>query len=123
MDRIRYMAELSIRRAIGFAGLAIGMVVLALSYDPVLALKTGSALLAIAAVILLWFSWQAPQRDVRGTEVWILLDFGPRPPDPKLQRVIGGILRDAYMRYCRYTGGTALAFWIFSLIATLFPGW
>lgn len=121
MERIRYLAELSVRRAVGFVGLGVGVTMLSLSYDAVLALKTASALLAITTVVLTWRAWLAPTRDIRDTEVWILMDQSRRPADPALQQLVGGILRETYLRYARMTMFAVLAFWGLSLLLTLAP--
>ena len=65
MDRIQVAAEISIGRAVGFGALAVGTVVLGLIFEPVLALKTGSALTLLMALVLLLKSEQARSRPYR----------------------------------------------------------
>ena len=51
MDRIRYFAELSVLRALGFTGLGVMTLMLGLSFDPRLALRTGALLAWIMSLI------------------------------------------------------------------------
>jgi hypothetical protein len=60
VDVIEAVVDHCIRRGLGFVGLAIGMVMLSLSYDFALALRIGADLLAVTAVVLLWGAWRAP---------------------------------------------------------------
>jgi hypothetical protein len=73
LDHLRSAADLSIRRACGFAGLGIGCTMLALAFDFALALRIGGDLLAMGCGILLLAAWWAPYRDLRHAEIWYLM--------------------------------------------------
>jgi hypothetical protein len=72
-DVLTSVADLSIRRACGFALLGIGLVMFSLSYDLALSLHMGAELLALLTLGLVFAGWKAPRRDVRDTEAWIEL--------------------------------------------------
>ena len=119
MERIRFAAEVSVRRALGFAGLGVGTAVMGLVYDPVLALKTGATLLALIAAVLFYKAYRAPTRNFKETEVWILLDRDTSLNDQAAQRVIGGVLRETYRRYAEAIVLLAGAAWISSIVVAL----
>jgi hypothetical protein len=119
VERIRYLADFSVKRALAFAGLAIGMVVLGLSFAPVVALKSGAAMLTLISVVLFYKGLTALQRNVKRTELWILLDRNVSLPEPQMQRVLGQVLRETYLRYAEGTAIAAIVFWIASLVCTV----
>lgn len=63
MDAMESVTDRCIRRALGFAALAIAAAMLALSRDPALALQAGANLVAVVAVALLLAAWQGARRD------------------------------------------------------------
>ena len=73
MDPLEIVTDRCIRRGLGFAGLAIGMVMLALSFDLPLALRCGADLVSLTAVAMLFGAWRAPRRYMRHTEIWATL--------------------------------------------------
>lgn len=74
MDTLDIVTDRCIRRGLGFVGLAIGMVMLSLSFDLPLALRCGADLVALTAVVMLVGAWQAPRRAMRHSEIWAILD-------------------------------------------------
>lgn len=114
--RIRVAAETSVGRAAGFAALAIGCVVLALSSYSVLALRTGAVLCLLAAAILYQRALAAPERPYRRTEIWLILDRPRNLPEELAQRLIGETLRSTLERYARWYAAAAAGFWLVSLI-------
>lgn len=119
MERIRYLAEVSVKRAIAFASLGIGMIILGLSYDPVVALKAGALMLTLTSAVLFYKGVAAPRRSVKRTELWILLDRRVSLPDAHMQRVLSQVLRETYFRYAEGTGMAAIGFWAASLVYAL----
>jgi hypothetical protein len=115
VDRIRTAAEISVGRAVGFGALAVGTVVIGLVFDPVLALKTGSALTLLMAVILLLKSQEARFRPYRRTEVWLILDKQLGLPEDSAQRLVGQVLHDTYERYARCCLAVAIGLWLLGL--------
>ncbi|MEQ9814189.1 MAG: hypothetical protein RLO50_15525 [Azospirillaceae bacterium] len=117
MEKIRLAAEHSTRRGLGFAALAIVVTMLGLSFYPALALKTGAALLLITAAILYFKAHIAPGRNVRDTEVWLMIGDRIDMPAEAAQRVIGRVLQELYRRYAAWTVAAAGATWLCGLVA------
>lgn len=115
MDRIRAAAEISIGRAVGFGAFAVGTVVLGLIFEPVLALKTGSALTLLMVVVLLLKSEQARSRPYQRTEVWLILDKRLGLPEDSAQRMVSQVLHDTYDRYARCCLAVAAGLWLLGL--------
>ena len=115
MDRIQVAAEISIGRAVGFGALAVGTVVLGLIFEPALALKTGSALTLLMAVILLLKAARALSQPYQQTEVWLILDKRHGLPEDCAQRMVSQVLHDTYHRYARRSLAVAVGLWLLSL--------
>ena len=111
LARIEAVADTVVRRACGFAGLAIFCVMVGLSFAPLACVKAGATLTTLLGVVLAGKAWNAPQRPYRHTELWIALDKRHGLAESYAQRLIGTALRDTYIRYAELAGGTALALW------------
>ena len=72
MERLEALADLVIRRAIGFAALAIGLVVLSLSFQLALALRSGAMLVTLLWLILLLKLAYVPSQNMRHSEIWLV---------------------------------------------------
>lgn len=122
MDRIRYFAQLSVLRALGFAGLGLVTTVFGVSFDPHLALQMAAVLLGIVGVVLTAKSLNAPRRNYRHTELWILLGRSIEFPEHRAQQILGTVLKETYGRYARPVLVAALCAWLMSLLyAAAFP--
>jgi hypothetical protein len=115
VDRIQVAADISIGRAVGFGALAVTTIVLGLIFEPAMALKTGSALTLLMAVILLLKSRRALSQPYRQTEVWLILDKQLGLPEAHAQRVVGQILYESYQRYARWCLAVAIGLWLLGL--------
>lgn len=116
MDRIQYLANISVRRGCGFAGLAIFTTMFGMAGDPALAIRLGAAMFALMGVILAYMAWRAPHRDYRKTELWIMLDKGRDLPPGYPPEVLCQVLREVYLRYAELSGAIALAMGLVVLI-------
>jgi hypothetical protein len=116
MDRIRKLAILSVRRACGFAGLAIGTVMVGLMTDPPLAFRAAAILTAITAAVLFYKAFEAPSRDHRETELWFLLDRDPGLPQAFAGRIINNVLREVYLQHARMAAVIAAGLWLFAVV-------
>ena len=103
MNEIEQAAQLSIGRACGFAGFGISLTVLALSFDPMLAAKTGAALSLVLTLTLLVYASRAHHTPHEATEVWLLIDRKSRPPAHHADRVINDARRYAMLWFARWT--------------------
>lgn len=116
-DRVRFAADTSIRRALLFAAIGIGTLMLSLTFDPYLAIRAGAALVTTAAVILYAMGQWAPGRPYRRTEAWILLDKQHRfGSDARAQQVFGATLRERYWWHARVIALIALPMWAMALL-------
>lgn len=108
MDRIEYLADLTVKRGCGFALLAIGTVMLGLSYDLLLCFKSGAILGALHGSVLGVFAYNAPRWNHRSTELWTLLNKGADLPPDYPPELLLEVLRKTYTRYAEYSGVIAL---------------
>lgn len=118
-DTIQAFADVSIRRACGFAGLGIGFTMLGLAFDPVLALRIGGDLLALVCGVLLLAAWWAPYRDLRRAEVWHLMPPGARDalrsrPRAEWHALVAGVLRSRMVWHAERVGLAAVSMWALS---------
>lgn len=88
MDRIRYFADVSVKRAVSFGLLGIFTVFIGLSHDWLLAFRAAAILLSLLAVVLLHCAWRAPRKDYRRREVWLLLDQWHGLPEHRAHHTI-----------------------------------
>ena len=124
MDTIRDLADHGIRRALGFAGLAVALTVFALAFDPVLALRTGAVLTAAVWAFLWLAALRAPHRDVRRTELWMMLSGAQADAVRRLLRgnaqdLLGTLLRDRLLWHADRVAVVALCFWTTALLVAL----
>ena len=112
-NRIRDFAETSVRRGCGFGLIEIVTTMVGFSGDPYLAVRCGAILTTLAAVILYWRGQNAPRRNYRDTEVWLMMRQAPVPAVSKdrLQQLIGNALAETYAHYARIAAISALVMW------------
>jgi hypothetical protein len=111
MDRILAVADQTIRRACGFAGLAVVLTMLALSFDRLLAFRVGALMTSCVALVLAWQAWRAPATDVRRTELWSVVGRGLDLPRDRVQALLSGVLRDRYLWHATVAAAVAVGFW------------
>lgn len=116
LAQLERLADLAVARGVGFAALAILMVVLGLMGDLRLALRSGAAMFALSAAVLMLKARLAPTRPYRRTELWLMLEAPPEAPGPVLQRMFGQAMRAAFERWTRRAALAAVAFWLASLV-------
>lgn len=118
-DVLTHVSDMSIRRACGFALLAIGMIMFSLSYDLTLALHMGSELLALLTLGLVFAGWKAPRRDLRDTEAWIELVASGRAHGISRHEVsprLGAKLRERLFWHADRMAATTLCVAVFWLL-------
>lgn len=119
MDRIETLADLSIRRACGFAGLGVATVMGSLSFDALLCFRSGAILVALCAAVL-WFKAEAaPRANVRRTELWAMLGGTVELPAERTQQVLGNLLRERYLWHATVAAGVACLFWLVAALVVL----
>ncbi|WP_270937770.1 hypothetical protein [Falsiroseomonas oryzae] len=125
MDLVEAVTDRCIRRGLAFAGLAVATVMLALSFDLPLALRTGADLSAVVAVVILLVAWRTPHRDLRDSEAWVMLnELAPHPlrgsAKADLQQRLRETLRRRLIWHAERVGILAVALWGLTL-ASLLP--
>ena len=121
-DRIREACDLSIRRACGFAALAIFTTMIGMSYHPQVAIRVGATLITLMTAILLAKGWRAPLRPYKRTEVWLILDKRHDLIEERAQGIIGTILRERYFWHATVSAAVALPMWAVDLFLTFLGG-
>jgi hypothetical protein len=128
MHEIPLCIDLSIRRACGFVALGIGTVMLALSFDMPLALRSGAAMMGAMCGVLLLIAWRSSRRDVRRTEFWAI--FAARNPEllargdmARLQALARRVWRERLVWHAERIGIAAIALWAGAVVAALLRGW
>lgn len=116
VEHLRQAATLSIGRACGFAGLAIGCVMIGLSFDPPQMVRAGAMLTLLLAVGLCAKAWIAVKQDYRGTETWLILPHEHKPPAEIAGRTLPTILRETYLRFARFSAGISVGLWLAAIV-------
>jgi len=119
MDNLRAMAMLSVRRGCGFAALAIVTVMFGLADQPLLSFRSGALLTTLAAAVLFWKAHDAPRRNYRHTELWMMLERTPDLPEQHAGRLVNGILQEVYFRHAEGAAAIACSLWLFTIALEL----
>lgn len=119
LQTIEDLAELSVARGCGFAGLGIFTFMIGMMSEPRVALSTGGILTLITALVLYARAAKALQRPFKRTELWILLTPAERPRQDIAQQIIGNALRDAYLRFAMQSAWLSVALLNASLLFRL----
>ncbi|MCK6452038.1 MAG: hypothetical protein L6R19_14470 [Alphaproteobacteria bacterium] len=120
LDRIRELADISIRRGCGFGLIAIGTASVGASFDAFVAVKLAAICASAMVAILFIKAMQAPTRPYRHTEVWIMLERRHGLPEQRAQQVFGSILRERYMWHATVTATGAGILWFATIALVLF---
>lgn len=121
MDLVRDLADASIRRALGFAGLGISVTMVALCFDAVLSLRTGALMTAAVWLGLFAAALRVPHRDVRRTELWSLLRGvgGPETErwlaTPEARASVAAVLRERLDWHALRAAAAAALLWAVAL--------
>lgn len=115
MDRIRYFADLSVRRAAGLGLLGIALVVAALHFDRPLAMHALAVLLTLEALTLFGMAHRSHRVPCQRREVWALMEGQHGMGDNRVQRIISEIMRETFLAYARRLAGPAAAAWVLDL--------
>ena len=110
MNEIEQAAQVSVGRACGLAGFGISLIVLALSFEPVIAAKVGAVLTLGLTLTLLVCANQADTTPHQSTEVWLLIDEKSRPPARHARRIINEARRFAMLWFARWAAAASAMF-------------
>ena len=120
MDPIREACDLSIRRACGFAALAIFTLMVGFSYHPTVAIRIGATFTTIVAAILVIKGLRAPSRPYQYTEAWLLLGKKHGLPEVRAQQAISGLLKERYLWHATIAAAVALPMWLAEIYLVFF---
>jgi hypothetical protein len=111
MEKLRQAAFLSVGRGVAFVVFGILTLMVGLSYDPVLALRSGGLLLLLLLAALLLKAQRMPETNYQHTEVWVLLDENDRPDERIAGAAVKFAVREACLVFARWTAGVAAVIW------------
>lgn len=120
MEKIREVAIFCVGRAVFFASLAIGCVMVGFSFNPVSAFRSGAVLTLILAGVLVWKAMAARAQNPKRTELWLYLDENARPPESHARFVVANVMRDVYARFAQAALGVAFGFFLISYVLIAF---
>lgn len=101
MEKIRQVANVCVGRAVLFGWLAIGLIMLSFSFNPVIAFRAGAVLALVMSSILLVKAFEAAGKNPKRTEVWLYLDDRSRPMNDAAEQAFRNTMRDVYGRFAR----------------------
>lgn len=101
MEKIRQVANACVGRAVMFGWLAIGLIMISFSFNPVMAFKSGAVLALVMSSILLVKAFGAARKHPKTTEVWVYLDDGSRPRNDAAREIFRDTMRQVYARYAQ----------------------
>jgi hypothetical protein len=116
VEHLRQAATVSVGRACGFAGLAIGCVMIGLSFDPPQMVRAGAMLTLLLALGLCVKAWIAVKQDYRGTETWLILPREHKPPADIARKTLPTVLRETYFRFARLSAGISASLWLAAIV-------
>ena len=119
LERLEAMADLVIRRALGFAGLAILLVVLSLSFQLALALRSGAVLLTLVWLILLLKLIYVPSQDMRHSEIWLMVAERHSPDALPMQNAMRQAFANRLRWHADRIGAVAICLWGLYLLSVL----
>ena len=119
MERLEAMADLVIRRAIGFAGLAIVLVVLSLSFQLALALRSGAILVTLLWLIVLLKLVYVPSQDMRHSELWLMVAERHSPDALPMQAAMRMAFAARLRWHADRIGVFAISLWGFYLLVSI----
>ncbi|WP_367716149.1 hypothetical protein AB2N04_18550 [Nitratireductor sp. GISD-1A_MAKvit] len=108
-----------IGRAVLFGSLAIGLVMLSLSFDLALAFSAGAIMTLLMSEILILKAHATTQQNPRKTEVWLHLKPEARPVGASGAKVFLAVLKDTYLRFAVLSLEAGCGFFAFSTMLRL----
>ena len=120
LERLEAMADLVIRRALGFASLAIALVVLSLSFQLALALRSGAMLVTLLWLIVLLKLVYVPSQDMRHSELWLMIAERHSPDALPMQAAMRLAFANRLRWHADRIGAVAVTLWgsylLFSIV-------
>lgn len=114
MKDVEQAAQASVGKACGFAGSAIILAVVSLSFDPVLASRSGAMLTLLLSATLVLCASAMTGSPGQLKNVWLLVDERNRRPNNDARRALNDARRHAMLWFAAWS---ALASVLFAMAA------
>jgi hypothetical protein len=122
VEAIRQKAMFCVGRAVGFATMAIMLVMLSFAFDPSMAFKAGGVLALILAAILIWYAQTAHHRRPKDTETWLLLEVQHRPHGDQAVLVFANVMEEVYLFFATRAFAAAVTMLVASVLTQFVVG-
>ncbi|MCA3413145.1 MAG: hypothetical protein INF84_00970 [Roseomonas sp.] len=119
LERFEAMADLVIRRAVGFASLAIALVFLSLSFQLTLALRSGAVLVSLLWLIVLLKLAYVPSQDMRRSEIWLMIAERHSPDALPMQAAMRMAFANRLRWHADRIGAFAMTLWGLYLLMSI----
>ena len=119
MERLEALADLVIRRALGFASLAIMLIFLSLSFQWALALRSGAMLVTLLWLIVLLKLAYVPSQDMRQSEIWLMVADRHAPDALPMQNAMRLAFANRLRWHADRIGVVAVGFWALYLLVSI----
>ncbi|MCA3274252.1 MAG: hypothetical protein ING26_01905 [Roseomonas sp.] len=119
LERFEAMADLVIRRAVGFASLAIALVFLSLSFQLTLALRSGAVLVSLLWLIVLLKLAYVPSQDMRQSEIWLMIAERHSPDALPMQAAMRMAFANRLRWHADRIGAFAMTLWGLYLLMSI----
>jgi hypothetical protein len=119
LERLEALADLVIRRALGFASLAIVLIFLSLSFQWALALRSAAILVTLLWLIVLLKLAYVPSQDMRHSEIWLMVAERHAPDALPMQAAMRMAFGNRLRWHADRIGVVALTLWGFYLLVSI----
>ena len=119
MERLEALADLVIRRALGFASLAIVLVFLSLTFQWALALRSGAMLVTLLWLIVLLKLAYVPSQDMRQSEIWLMVAERHAPDALPMQNAMRQAFANRLRWHADRIGAVAICLWGLYLLVSV----
>ncbi len=120
MDEIRTFAHRNVGRAVGFAWAGIALLVLLVSFDPLLALRIGGTLALALSVHLILRAARVSRDDVQRAALLAIVPPAGFARRADARNLVGQAILEAHLLFARAAAGSAIAFLAGSLLVSAF---
>ena len=119
LERLEALADLVIRRALGFASLAIVLIFLSLSFQWALALRSAAMLVTLLWLIVLLKPVYVPSQDMRHSELWLMVAERHSPDVLPMQAAMRMAFANRLRWHADRIGAFAMTLWGGYLLVSL----
>lgn len=121
MEEIRRIGFETVLRACAFGSLAIFCIMVALSFNALVAFQSGGTLTLLMTGILVIKAFEARTKNHRRTEMWLYLPIELRPPAAAAQQITSTVMREIYLTFAMWTAMISIVMWVIALLFSYGP--